>query len=357
MIDETVIPAPIEGAENQEATPEVTETFDYEKTDNLSQLRDYAKGLKTDLGKYKPANDFIETSFGDVENAKLASSVYNSFAGEKFEPEEFLKTISQLSPARASQLVESLSAKQATELAKAEVEKILGGKVSAEEVKLFKNWKESGYNLGTDDDIPEALKFDKDGNPKSDEEIQFLRDLQSEVKKGRQEKLTEAQQKELDAQIAESTRVQNDIAEFSTGRIKVLDKEFEAIGLAPTATDTAEERAEKDTIRSFIIDGVSGLFLKDMQGATDYKSAVSHIENGENLLARRYETRIEAKLLEIMRSKSVTRLLQSLTKVESTEERPELSNSGTSQNDSKQTGRMTSQDIFDKLVREGKLNA
>lgn len=346
---EVVSETPVEGSQSE---------FDFEKSDNLSQIREYAKGLKADLQKYKPSSEFIESSFGDLENAKLASSIYTGFAGDEFDPEKFLDVISQLSPSRANQLKESLTKKEAAQLAQAEIEKMFGGKVSKEDVEFFKKFKESGYGLGIEDDIPEALKFDAEGNPKSEEEIEFLRNLQKQVKESQHYRNQEAETKLTQQQQEQQAKIQEAVGQFSSDRINVLNNEFDALGLNPAPTDTADQRLEKEAIKSFVIDGVSGLFLKDAAGAKDYNAALQHIQNGEYLLARRYETRIDAKLLEIFRSKPVTRLLQSLTKVESDdkEERPEISNSGASQDTTPSGKTPTANDIFDSLVKAGKIS-
>ena len=46
--------------------------LDVDRVDNISQLREHVKGLKSDLETYKSSHSFLEESFGDLENAKLA---------------------------------------------------------------------------------------------------------------------------------------------------------------------------------------------------------------------------------------------------------------------------------------------
>lgn len=354
------IPDPIEGAETQVTDEVTTESqtneFDVDKVDNLSQIRTYAKGLKADIDKYKPASEFISSKFGSEANAQLAADFYGGFAGDEFDPDKFLEVIGQLSPSRAKQLTEKLSKAEASQLANAEVESLFGGKVSKEEIALYKKWKESGYNLGEGEDIPEALKVDAEGNPKSPEEIQFLRDLQRQIKetnqRDRDKETSEAQQVEFDRQ----TKVNDEINSFSTDRLNVLDSELDAHGLKYTETDSADERAEKDFIKAFIMDGIAGAFMKNVEASKDYNSAVKHIQDGEALLARRYEPRIEAKLLEIARSKGVGRLLKSLVSAAPDPEvTPEINTTGSSTQDSKPTGRISADDIAKDLVSRGLL--
>lgn len=352
---------PVQDTENQVTPEEVTEEtpkeFDIETTDNLKELRDYAKSLKADLPTYKASHTFIEEKFGGTSNAELAANLLGGFAGDDFDPNKFLETISQLSPTRAKQLTDMLSSKEAAQLAQIEIEKMFGGKVAPDEVKLFQDWKKSGYGLGEGDDIPEALKFNSDGTPKSDEEVEFLRNVQKTIKENSNRDKEAATIKEQDELNIKQTKVNNDINEFSTDRLKILSPELDALGLKHLDTDSAEQRQEKDFLRNLLVDGIAGAFMKNVEYSKDYQSAMEHIQNGEVLLARRYEPRIEKNLLEIVRSKSVVQLLKSLNKTETPQEEiPEINNSGTPTNSSTPTGkRVTANDITEKLIAEGKL--
>lgn len=353
MIDEELTPAPevVEGAE----TPEVGTEVDIDKSDNISQLRAYAKGLKTDLGKYKETHEYFEGKFGSKDTAELAHSIYSQFAGEEFDPDAFAKVIEQLSPGRTKQLFEKVSSTRATELAKKEVETLFGGKATPDEIKLFKQWRESGYGLGEGEDIPEALKFDSEGNPKTEEEIKFLRELNRTVRETKSQIAEKTTTEEAEKEATRQAEIQRDVETFSNDRVKILDKEFESYGLTLAETDTAEQRGEKEMIRNFIINGVSGLFLADPDSSKEYHTAVKHIVNGEKLLTRTYEPRIEKALLSIMRSKPLGRLLSSLTAPDpELEVKPEISNTGTSQDGELTKGKSTG-DIISDLIAQGKL--
>lgn len=347
---ESQVPEEAVQPENQEAA------FDVETSDNVKQIRDYAKSLKTDLDKYKPSHEFVETKFGNLSNAELAANFYGDFAGEEFDPDKFLQVIGQLSPQRAKQLTDKLSSAEAQTLAKTEIEKIFGSKPTTEEISLFKKWKESGYNLGEGDDIPDALKVDSDGNPRSDEEIQFLRDLQRQVKENNVTNKAEAEATAQKEHYDQQMKVQTEINDFSAERLKVLENEFKLVGLEYNEKDTAEQRSDKDFVKSFILDGISGAFLKDSNAAKDYTSAIEHIEKGESLLARRFEPKIEAKLLEIFRKDAVTKMLEKfLQPKEQPELRPEINESGTPKGSETPTGRVTTDDLIKKLVDRGDL--
>lgn len=341
------------GSEGQQPTDVVV---DIDKSDDVAQLRGYAKGLDKDLKTYKPIYEKVTSLFGDDRSLELAHSVFSGFAGEKFDPDNFYKTLEQLSPQRSKQLFEKFAQSQASELAQKEVEKILGGKASPEEVKLFKQWKENGYGLGDGEDIPEALKFNADGTPKSDEEITFLRNLHNQIRESRTEKLTEKQLQEQKEAEEREAKVVEDINTFSNERLSILQPELEPLGLKELPADTAEQRQEKQFLTQFIMDGVAAAFMKSKY-ANEYSSALQHIRDGEYLLARPYEARIEKGLIEIMRSKSLGRLLASLTTpVQEPEVRPEISSSGASPADDKTPqGRVTGDDIFKSLVAEGKI--
>jgi hypothetical protein len=340
-----------------ETPAEPTGEVDIDKTDNLSQLRTYARSLKDDLGKYKPSHEFLETQFGGKSNAELAAKFYGGFAGEEFDADKFLETVNQLSPSRAKVLTDKLSSAQASQLAEAEITKLFGSKPNPEEISLFKKFKESGYGLGEGDDIPEALKFDAQGNPKSDEEIQFLRDLHKRVNEDRTAKAQEAAEAKLKEESDLQTKIQESINNFSTERLKVLDNEFKSIGLQADPKDTAEEAQEKEFVKSFIRNGIAGAFMEDPTAATDYQKAVGHIQTGEPLFASRYEPKIEAKLLEIFRSKAVGRMLESLAKEPTPrDELPEINESGASTTGGDiPKNRETADEIYARLVGAGKI--
>jgi len=345
--DETVVPTSIS----------TSEEADVDTVDNVQQLREYAKGLKKDLSVYKPTHEFIKNSFGDLEVAKQAHALFDGYTREQFDSDEFIKFIKELSPARADELVEKLATERASELTKKEVEKIFGGKPpTPEELKFFQEWKESGYGLAKDEDIPEELKYNEDGTPKSEKEIEFLRNLQKQVQEIKQKDEQKQQEEIRQREFAKQQQVQEAISSFSNDRIKILDAEFEAYNLGFSETDTPQQRSVKQQIRDFIIDGVSGAFLKSEEGYKDYNSAIAHIQKGEPLLARRYEARIEGKLLDIMRSDWVGKLLTSLIQDKQPDEpRPDLSNAGGSREreDTTPARKITGDDIYASLVQKG----
>ena len=121
-----------------EVSSETPQEFDIEKADNVTQIREYAKGLKTDLDTYKTTHKFVEDSFGDIENAKLAQDVYSKFTSAEFNPDEFVKAIEGLSPTRAKALVEKLAEQQSGTLVQKRLGEMFGGEVNQDEIKLFK---------------------------------------------------------------------------------------------------------------------------------------------------------------------------------------------------------------------------
>lgn len=336
-----------------EQTGATASEFNPDTADNLTAIRDWGKGLKKDLDSVKPAHEFVTSSFGNLENAKLAAEFYGSFAGEQFDPDSFSKFLEQLSPQRSRQLFDKYATGQLAELTQKEVEKIFGGKPSADEIRLFKEFKDNGYGLGKGDDIPEALKFNADGTPKPDEEIAFLRNLQKQVTQSNQTKAAEQAEQEAKEEAARKAAISEAIGSFANDRLKILDSEFKTLGLSDDVSDTADQRAEKQFLRQFLINGISSMYLADESGANDYNAAVKHISNGEGLLARRYEAKIEEGLLKIMRNDYVGRLLKSIaTPDPEGDERPEIPNSGGPAADTSNT---QGDDLFSRLVREGKI--
>ena len=177
--------------------------------------------------------------------------------------------------------------------------------------------------------MPENLKVDKDGNPRSDEELEFLRTLKNQVKElsdGR--KTTETSAREQ-AEYERQQIINEQVNDFGLKSLDILNGEFEALGLNPTKDDTPDSISRKENLKKFIVHGVSGMFLADPDASRDYQSAVEHISRGESLLARRYESRIEKKLVETFRSDFLKELRQSLGMPDKkVEPRPDISNTG-----------------------------
>jgi hypothetical protein len=352
---------PVEAVETQsETTP--NQEFDIDKADNVASIRTYAKGLKTDLESYKPSHEFIKSKFGDTKNAEVAYSLYQTFADENFDPDNFEKVLSQLSPARTQKLFETKASTKAEELAQTKVKELFGGKApTADELKRYNDWVKSGYGLGEGDDIPDALKFDSQGNPKSDEEIQFLRDLQKSSKERnsfeKQQADLQRQKEEEDRETARQTRVN----EFTNARLDVLHKELDILGLKELPTDTQVDKENKTLLRNFILNGVSGIYLNSPAAAKDFQTAMGHLNENEVLLARKYEANIEDALLKIVRGDALKTFFNALAKPDVVHDgRPEISNTGASSNSDDGGGRKPNEsadEMFARLVREGKIKA
>lgn len=313
--------------ENQQV-PEGGITDDTPKGDSLQDIREWGDNWKKTATEYKATADFVNEKFGDLSSAELAHSIYSSFAGEEFDPTAFSKLLEQMSPERAGKLVENLASERASKMVPDKVQELFGGQVSQEEITLFKKWKESGYAFGEGDDIPDSLKVDKDGNPLNEETIEFLRNLKSQVDGMVSSRRSSEDSAKAQAEAEREAAIQASINEFGAGRLKILDSEFEAMGLAPSKDDNTEVATEKEFLRQFLVHGVSGMFLADQEASKDYQSAVGHIAKGENLLARRYEPRIEKKLVEILRGGFLKKFRDALAPEKKADPRPDISNSG-----------------------------
>ena len=331
--------------------------LDVDRVDNISQLREHVKGLKSDLETYKSSHSFLEESFGDLENAKLAHQMYSNILAEDFEPDNFVKFIESLSPSRAKALAEKISSQGALEVAQSKIQELFGGEVTPEEVALFKQWKDSGYMITEENDLPDAFKYDAYGNPLSEEQVQAFKEQFDMLNKLRSQVETqvnsvqEQKQRELEQQYYES--IQNAVNEFEMSNIKVLESDLAKVGLSFSENDTPQARQEKEALREFFIGGIGRLFLSRPDLQKDYQSAIAHIQNGEQLLARRYEPRIQKGLLEILRSGPISKLMQSLTPNKPTYARPEISNSGVSAPTPQTSG--SREDRIRQLVASGAL--
>lgn len=321
-----------EGAPSEAQGSYTSPELDVERIDNVSQLRDHVKGLKSDLETYKSTHNFVSETFGDLENAKLAQQLYSGFVSEDFEPDEFYSIINEVSPTRTKALIEKFAQKEAMPMAYEKVKELFGSEVTPEEVSLFRQWRDSGYMITEEDDIPDAFKYDSYGNPLSEDQVnvfkeqfQMLNNLRSQI----ENQVTATQQREEQERLEQiEMQRQEKINNFDLTNLKVLENDLQKVGLDLRDSDTPELRQQKEFVREFIVGGVGRMFLGNPQLAKDYQTALAHLSAGEDRLARRYEPRIQKGLLDILRSEPISRLLSSLTPSVPRQARPEISSSG-----------------------------
>lgn len=330
---ETTINSP-EGAPSEAQGSTSSPELDVERIDNISQLREHVKGLRSDLDTYKSTHNFVNESFGDLENAKLAYQLYNGFVADEFEPDEFIKSINELSPNRANKLIEAFSQQYAPKFAEQKITEYFGGNVTPEEVELFKQWRNSGYMVTEEDDIPDAFKYDSYGNPLSDEQVEQFRTqfkMLNELRSRVENQVAQAESKQQEEIMSQwQAEINQQVAEFDQSNLKILDADLEKFGLGLSESDSPDQRAQKEMVRSFLIGGIGNLFLANPELSKNYYTALSHIENGESRLARRYEPKIQKGLLDIVRSEPISKLLSSFVPDAPRQARPEISNSGVS---------------------------
>lgn len=305
--------------------------FDADKA-GLENLREAYKGLKTDVTTYKSSHELVNNLFGDSETAKLAGQVYNTLSGNEFDVKTFLGELEKVSPARAKALVDNLSSSQAEQVAQQKVKEIFGGDVQPEEIELFKKWKSSGYMVENTEDLPDAFRYDAEGNLLSDEQQEhyrkqfaLLKDMQkrleSQVGSKENEAKTLAEQKRQEA-------IRDSITDFDNQRLSIVNSDLTKFGLAPTQSDTPEKLAEKNFVREFILGGIVRAFSTNQKGMEYYNSAISHVQNQEPLLAKRYEPLIEKGIVEVLRHPVISKMLSVLTPDSPPQARQEISNSG-----------------------------
>lgn len=139
--------------------------------------------------------------FESIEDARIASALYKQFVGDSFNPNEFMNELARYSPARVTQLVQTVVEAIVPTVRDQITKSLFGDSVSREEIEAFRRFKEAGGLLGVlgndDGDIPEALKYNADGTPKSEEEVEFLRSLKAQAREA--QKLVDARRAEEEA--------------------------------------------------------------------------------------------------------------------------------------------------------------
>jgi len=159
------------------------------------------------------------------EDAELAAKILSNFAGDKFEAEQFLDELSGISPKRRKAIEASIEAKVTERAKKSAVKELFGREVSKEEIDTFTKFLEAGGSLALlgnlkDDDIPEEVKIDADGNELPEKTLEFLRSMKKELVSLREN------QKKTDARVDDvtvNTKRQEVISDFSDGRVSSLD--------------------------------------------------------------------------------------------------------------------------------------
>lgn len=319
--------------ENVDATPqdgsqntETQESPNIEQVDNVQQVREWGKNWEKSAKGYEPAHKFITERFGDLSQAEVAHRLYSNLFNDDFNPENFIKTVSEISPKRSELLVENFAKDKAQSLVPKALEELFGSTPSKEEIAMFQEWRQNGM-FGKGEDLPDFLLIDQDGNPRTDEEIEWFRNLKKQSEQAL--KLTEQQRVERENALRtqQEQAIEASVEEFTTGSLAVLEPDFEAYGLAFAPNDTTEVKAQKQIQRDFIIGGIKELFLKDKKGLQAYTSAIEHIQNGEKLLARRYEPQIKQSLLSALRGKPLEALLNGLKSSAPPAGRTEIPNS------------------------------
>jgi len=331
---------------------------DVDKESGIENIRTYARSLRDDVNTYKPVAEFVTNSFGDVENAKVAHQIYSQFVDEQFSPDKFFETISSLSPKRAEAVLNTLGSAQADKVVQQKLAEMFGGEVSTDEVTLFKQWKETGYGLQNEEELPEAFKYDAQGNPLSEEQIEvFEKQFKALKEMGKKLEGNVSEREKAEKAKAEADRVakvNQAIDEFDNGRLKILEPDLEKFGLKVLPTDTPEQAKEKSFLKEFILGGVVRLFASNPELMKDYSTALGHIQNGETLLARRYEPRIEKGVVDTLRSPAIIKMLSALVPQTPPEPRSEIPNLGGGQPQVKGEGKSI-EELTKQLFATGKI--
>jgi hypothetical protein len=273
------------------------------KIDGAAKAREWGEKWRKSAEAWKPMADFVNENFsGDLEAAKMAVDFFNLVSGEEFKPDAFLSQLKNLSPSRVDALQKFMADSVKGTAKEAALKELFGEKVTPEEVESFRKFQQAGGNLAlfgdpNDADIPEGLKFDKDGNKKSDEEINYLKGLKKDLVRQATEIQSIRQQQQQEAMLKEQNELGQQVEKYVESRTAIIGQLADEFGLKPVPGEKPEITQKKESLRSILYYAAMGLFGENENAVADYQNAIKHLSNREGLLASKYNRRIEGHLL------------------------------------------------------------
>lgn len=318
-----------DSTEDSEDESTITDETDSDKIDDTKEeeASKIAEAKKSEALKVK--SEKILTLFPDgEEDAEIASKILDKFSGNEFKANEFLTTLEGVSKKRVSQLKAELKT-QVIEEAKTEALKELGLEgVTSTDYQMFKRFLDAGGSLAMlgdlkDDDIPESLKVDGNGNPLSDEHIEFFKDIKKQLKKS--EERANKLEERLNARDKDKVKsaTQKLVNDFSAERIASLDSVMDDLKL----TDEQNKQFIAITIDEF---------SRDEKLVKLWADALEANRTNDGIMARKLSRQVDIGLTKI--AEKTSKLFSNIVKAESKskekeleaakEERKEISESG-----------------------------
>lgn len=287
------------------------------KPEKARDIKDWGKRWQETARKYETNSKFIEEKFeGDLEQAEIAADVYSSLflvPVEEINPETLLENISEQRPVVAEKIISYFAQNEAI-LEKAEesvISKMFGeGKTSAEikeDLDSFRFWQENGglTNLLTEnEEMPEELQYDAEGNRKSDAEIELL----TNILKGQKQQIAlrekDIQTRQQQEKAQKESVVTQQVDSLTLSIFEPIDEMLKEFELIPAKDDSPEVVKEKDTSARMLGYFVMGEFFKGETSSKLYQDTVKAVREGDKVTQRRNSAKMSRIVSELLESAS-----------------------------------------------------
>jgi hypothetical protein len=235
--------------------------------------------------------------FPDMDDAQVAKELLDAVAGDEFDAKNLISKIEGVSKSRAKALRSAIEAEVSSSSESKTLEKLFGrSDVSAEEIKAIRQILDSGGALRIfgdidDDDIPDELKVDSEGNELPEKQVEFLKGLKQIVVKVQKDQKALASRLSGREESETKSAQQKLVNDFSAERVNSLDPIIEDLKLS-------DEDAEEFT------SSVLHHFSKNQQAVELWQDAIKAKLEGENYKARKLAKSVDAAFAKIAKKVS-----------------------------------------------------
>jgi hypothetical protein len=300
------------------ATPEVTNTpagqsastdtitpavsAPAEPADDFKTPPELRRAYNEVVARLKPNEELlgIIEERGGAAYVQQANDIYDSFVGPNANPENFLNSLYEISPLAYETTMRSLVDANREVI----TSQLFGQPVTADDWKAFQTFKQTGQTAQTSNqassqsaDTFEVPEFDEETGEPIPKSVQNM--MRAQMAQLSQFTATERARTEA-AQRAEAekreTAIEQSISSFRNDRIKVISNTIDKMGLADSADDTPESKADKALLRQVIQATAMSAFGQDEKSKSIYVRAMQHLEAGEEKPAQALSFQIEAQL-------------------------------------------------------------
>lgn len=272
----------------------------------------------------------------DMQNdeSELGKEIIEKFLSDNFDPKDFLSTISTYSTERYEQLKRSIY----DEL-KSEIQNELG--VDKETLESLKKVKQE---LLKQEDLPDDIFVDEEGNPLPDAAKQRVKDLFLSLKNIKQELEKEVENLKQTYKADYDNQANNRVLEFENSIYEFVVNLLEKKGVIDEAA------------KEFLFGGVGRMFLELPTNKQLYLRAIESHAKNEGKLAKKYEIELKKQIASFLDDPKISNYVVGFAKmkpaagrVDNTAQLPSsTSSSPTARNESRE-------DRIRRLIQEGKL--